>query len=124
MNVFFYIHINIHIILVNNEEGLIREVFTDIVKSGDIKDLYHNSKYPIKPDKVSKIQDFDTPENDGENYGQRVRGYFIAPYDGDYIFFSSCDQMCEVYFSMDDKPDHISKIISQVQFSNHNEFDK
>lgn len=61
--------------------------------------------------------------NVGDHYGQRVRGYFHPPADGDYKFFSSCDDMCEVYLSMDDKASHISKIISQVQPSKHDEFD-
>ena len=41
--------------LVNNPEGLIREVFTDIqhISSGDIRSLYHSNKYPNKPDKVN-----------------------------------------------------------------------
>ena len=110
----------------NNPEGLIREVYTDIehVSSGDIRSLYHNNKYPDKPDKVSILQDFDSPEDVGDYYGQRVRGYFFAPQDGEYKFFTSCDAMCELYFSVDDKPSHVSKIVAQVQPSKHDQFEK
>ena len=112
--------------LVDNPQGLIREVYTDIdhIISGDIRSLYHNNKYPSKPDKQSVIKDFDVPENVGDNYGQRVRGYFVPSESGDYRFFTSCDDMCDLYLSMDDKASHVSKIISQVQLTKYDEFDR
>lgn len=103
-----------------------REVFTDIdhIISGDIRSLYHSNKYPSQPDKTSIVQDFDAPEDVGDNYGQRIRGYFVAPDDGEHRFFTSCDEMCELYLSVDDNPSHVSKIISQVQPSKHDEFNR
>ena len=86
--------------------------------------LYKSPKYPSDPDKVDIIQDFDAPLNDGENYGQKVKGFFVAPVSGDYTFFSSCDDICELYFSMDTKPEHVSKIISQTRPTKHDEFEK
>ena len=114
------------IVLVTSTPGLIREVYTDIknIESGEMRSLYRNRKYPSNPDEVSLVQNFDAPQNIGDNYGQRIRGYFLAPDDGEYKFFSSCDQMCELYLSMDDQPEHVGKIINQLQPSKHNEFDK
>lgn len=109
---------------VNNTPGLIREVYKEIRSSGQMRSLYHDKKYPFKPDEISLITNFDVPQNIDDNYGQRVRGYFVAPENGEYKFYSSCDDMCELYLSMDSQSNHVSKILSQGKASKHDEFNK
>lgn len=47
-------------------------------------DLTSNANFPNNPTSVEVIDNFDSPFNVGDNYGSRVRGYFVAPETGDY----------------------------------------
>ena len=47
-------------------------------------DLTSNPNFPNNPSSVEVIDNFDAPYNVEDNYGSRVRGYFIAPETGDY----------------------------------------
>lgn len=48
----------------------------------------------------------------------------MAPSDGEFTFFSACDDSCDVYMSPDEGKDHIRRIISQRRWSGHNQWDK
>ena len=106
--------------------GLLREVYYDVAPaaSGEIRALYETTKYPSNPDLIDIIQEFDTPINFADNYGQRIRGYFKAPETGLYQFYSSCDEICDVFLSVDDEPAHKGRLISQVQASRRGIFDE
>ena len=86
--------------------------------------LYRSYKFPNQPNSKGILNNFDAPTQVGYQYGQLLWGWFIAPQDGEYIFFSACDDACDIYMSPDEGKDHIRKIISQNQWSLHNEFDK
>ena len=106
--------------------GLLREVYYDVTPTtrGEIRALYETSKYPNNPDLIDIIQDFDTPVNFADDYGQRIRGYFKAPETGLYQFFSSCDEMCDLFLSVDEEPRHKGRLISQVQASKRGSFNE
>ena len=106
--------------------GLLREVYYDVTPTarGEIKPLYETSKYPNNPDFIDIIEDFDTPVNFADNYGQRIRGYFRAPQTGLYQFFSSCDELCDLFVSVDEEPRHKGRLISQIQASRRGIFDE
>lgn len=101
-------------------------MYFDVAPSsnGEIRALYETAKYPNSPDLIDIIQDFDTPVNYADNYGQRVRGYFQPPQTGQYQFYSSCDEVCDVYMSVDQNPAHKGRLISQVQASKRGVFDE
>jgi uncharacterized protein (DUF1800 family) len=40
----------------------------------------------------------------GDNYGERIRGYLIAPYTGNYYFWIAANSTAELWISNDDSP--------------------
>ena len=86
--------------------------------------LYRDHRFPNEPSSKEIIQQFDAPTRVGYQYGQLMWGWFIAPMDGEYTFFSSCDDECDVYLSPDQGKDRIKKILSQTTWSPHNVWDK
>ena len=103
--------------------GVVREIWTGI-RGDSIQNLLADVRFPHKPSKVYSLQTFDTPVNDGENFAQRLKGYFVAPKTGEYKFYSSCDDECEVFLGLDGKEGENNRIISQRRSSMHNEFDR
>jgi PA14 domain len=67
---------------------------------------YLVSDIPVKrrPDIVSSLTSFDAPVNNGDNYGQRVRGFLTAPRSGEYRFWISGDDAAELSLSTDSSP--------------------
>ena len=86
--------------------------------------LYRSHKFPNEPDSKEILDRFDAPTHVGYLYGMLVWGWFIAPLDGEYIFYTACDDACDLYMSPDEGKDHIRKIISQNRWSLHNQWDK
>lgn len=66
-----------------------------------ITELALNKDYPNNPTEVGIIPSFNAPENDGDDYGSRISGYFVAPYTGDYSFTLTGDDEAELFFSDD-----------------------
>ena len=51
-----------------------------------VADLTSNPNFPNNPSSVEVLDNFDAPYNVEDNYGSRVRGYFIAPESGDFRY--------------------------------------
>ncbi|XP_065648500.1 uncharacterized protein LOC100201507 isoform X9 [Hydra vulgaris] len=104
---------------------IFEKVYRDkLFKGTSIDALYNSDQYPDQPDKVFSLPLMDTGKKTGNNVGQMIWGWLKVPIDGEYTFFSSCDDECDVYMSPDDSKDHIRKIISQRKFSKNNQWDK
>ncbi|KAL9987564.1 hypothetical protein ACROYT_G001896 [Oculina patagonica] len=82
------------------------------------------------------LQDFDAPNNVGEKYVQRLTSYLQVPESGNYTFYVSCDDFCELW-KQDIAEDGIEKedkkaegsvakqpIISTKRVTAHNEWDR
>ncbi len=94
------------------------------IRQRAIDALYRDHRFPNEPSAKEVLAQFDAPTGVGFQYGQLIWGWFIAPMDGEYTFFSSCDDECDVYLSPDQGKDKIRKIISQSTWSGHNIWDK
>ena len=104
--------------------GLLREVYTNNPSDRNINALMKNSKYPLKPDSYNIIDVVDTPRNIGEYYGQRLRGWFLAPETGNFTFYSSCDNYCRLYLSSNNNSQNKVLIVDQIYLSSHNQWNK
>ncbi|WP_071530918.1 PA14 domain-containing protein, partial [Pontibacter sp. BAB1700] len=51
------------------------------------------------PTSTSAISSFEAPTGQGNNYGQRIRGYVTAPASGQYTFWIAADDVAELYLS-------------------------
>uniref|UniRef100_A0A7M5UUZ4 PA14 domain-containing protein n=1 Tax=Clytia hemisphaerica TaxID=252671 RepID=A0A7M5UUZ4_9CNID len=104
--------------------GVIREIYKGLGwRSRDLYGLVTSSRYPEKPDARSVLPLMDAPQRVGQDFGQRLYGWFRAPESGYYIFFTSCTDSCELYLSADEQEMNKQKIISQMYPSAHNQFD-
>ena len=75
-----------------------REIWRS-VPGPSITDLALHQDYPNSPSAVEIVSDFDNPRNEGENYGARFSGYFVAPYTGNFSFSLMADDHAELFFS-------------------------
>ncbi len=61
---------------------------------------------------------FDTPEEEGDNYVDRVSTLFIPPTTGKYVFFLASDDDSDLFISTDATPANKKMIASQASWSN------
>ncbi len=80
--------------------------------------------YPDNPD-MSELRDsFDSEVDSRDNYGSRVRGYLYPPVDGDYEFWVSGDDNCQLWLSTNADPSSAIKICEVPGWSNQYEWAK
>ena len=102
---------------------LLREYWNGIL-GNDISALLINPNYPDSPDGSNAITAFQGPQNWGSNYGTRVRGYIIAPEDGQYIFNITGDDDTRFYLSLNADPAN-KQLVAQIDgWTNPTEFSK
>lgn len=94
-------------------DGLIRgklrwEVYEGI-PGVTLEELKTHPKYPGNPDFVGWLDEFETPEQWGDNYGARVTGFVIPPLGGEYVFSIASDDQGELYLSPDADP--VNKVL-------------
>ncbi len=92
--------------------GILRELW-DHVPGRDLVALRSDPRYPQRP--TERDEDWGFFCNDGypdwgENYGERLRGYFIAPTTGDYRFLLQGNDYAELWLSTDSNPAHKRQI--------------
>ncbi|QHT70451.1 T9SS type A sorting domain-containing protein [Rhodocytophaga rosea] len=62
------------------------------------------------PASSSQLTSFESASNQGDNYGERIRGYLCVPASGSYTFYIAGDDKCELWLSTDDDPSKKTKI--------------
>ena len=91
-----------------------------------VSDLTSHPDYPDNPHDGEMLNAFNSP-GDGnwiDNYGARVRGYVYPPADGDYTFWVTGDDFCELYLSTDDDPANAALIAEVPGWTSYLEWDK
>ena len=86
-----------------------REVWKEIDGSGTWH-LKNDAKFNQGPDVTELIEGISPPENAGDNYGQRLRGYLHAPQSGEYRFYIAGDDNCELWLGESDSKFSAAKI--------------
>ena len=77
-----------------------------------------------KPASSTTLTVFEAPGGQGNNYGQRVRGYVTAPVSGQYTFWIAADDVAELYLSTSEDPSKKVKIASASTWTNAREWTK
>jgi len=90
--------------------NILYEWWFDIGDGTAVSDLTGAVGYPSSPDEAEWRTSFEGPVNWRDNYGTRARGYVYPPASGDYSFWISGDDYCELWMSTDDDPANISMI--------------
>jgi hypothetical protein len=89
-----------------------------------VNNLINDPKYPDNPDMSELRESFDSEVDSRDNYGSRVRGYLYPPADGDYEFWVSGDDNCELWLSINADPSSAIKICEVPGWSNQYEWAK
>jgi hypothetical protein len=74
------------------------------------------------PTSKTELTLFESPKNQGDDYGQRVRGYVTAPASGQYTFWIASDDHSELYLSTTEDPAKKVKIASVTGYSGAREW--
>ena len=97
------------------EGVLYREVWEGI--PGDrVQQLTANKKFKEEPDSTEYISALDAPRNVGDNYGQRISGYLIAPLTGEYQFKLTTDDESVLFLATNSTSPGAKKEILRSSF--------
>jgi hypothetical protein len=94
------------------------------ISGTSVNNLINDPKYPDNPDMSELRESFDSEVDSRDNYGSRVRGYLYPPADGDYEFWVSGDDNCELWLSINADPSSAIKICEVPGWSNQYEWAK
>lgn len=82
--------------------GIQRDWWTGIGGSA-LSDLTNNPAFPGSPSGTEVLTGFfETPRDFADDYGSRVRGWFVAPMTGAFYFFIASDDASRLFLSTDD----------------------
>lgn len=93
--------------------GLSREYYSGI-PGNSVADLTGSPDFPDRPafrDVLTVA--FETGQNIGDNYGQRIRGFVRPPQSGEYVFWIASDDHSVLYLSPDEHPSG-KRVIARV----------
>lgn len=90
----------------------IRHEIWNGANAGKLVNLKNNPDFPDKPDFSGVLTVFEVGESTGDNYGTRISGFIIPPQTGEYLFFISGDDQCELFLSQDEDPANSRRIAS------------
>jgi lysozyme family protein len=96
-----------------------REVWTNITGKAV-------STIPVNtaPTSTGVLSSFEAPINQGDNYGQRIRGYLCVATSGSYVFYIASDDDAELYLSTDADPAKKTRIAYVSGWTNAREWTK
>lgn len=77
-----------------------------------------------RPDGVSALSQFESPQNAGTHYGARIRGFICPPESGEFYFWIASSDKSELWLSKDDDPSHKKRIAMVRSGTDNGEWDK
>jgi hypothetical protein len=83
--------------------GVIAESWTNL-PGVSVADLTNSPRFPGAPTSRALLTSLETISNRADNYGQRLRGYLVAPQDGVYQFWIAGDDRAELWLSPTESP--------------------
>jgi hypothetical protein len=92
---------NLVIYVTTTGGSITREVWTGL-PGGSVLDVPLHTT----PASTSTRATLEAPANDGDGYGERMRGYLTAPSTGLFTFFLTSDENAELWVSSSDEPAH------------------
>ena len=89
-----------------------------------VSDLTNSPKFSQAPDVTMELDILEAPQDVGDQYGCRIRGYICAPATGAYTFWVEGDDNVEFWLSTDDDPANKVKIAYHTGWTFPGEWDK
>jgi hypothetical protein len=76
------------------------------------------------PTSVGSVYSFQAPSSAGDNYGQRIRGYILAPTTGAYTFWNAGDDVAELWLGSSEEATTKQCIAYTTQLTGGTEWNK
>jgi hypothetical protein len=89
---------------------------------GALRTDLENPAYAGQPAFVNYLSAFETPGGQGNNYAERVSGYFIPPVTTNYVFFICSDDDSDLFLSTDATAANKHLIAQETAWSNSREW--
>jgi hypothetical protein len=89
--------------------GLLREVWTKVIGNKVEEFVQYVAEHP-EPNQTETIDRFEPPEDFGDQYGQRLRGYLHPPITGTYEFSIRANAEGWLYVSTDALPENKRRV--------------
>jgi aryl-phospho-beta-D-glucosidase BglC (GH1 family) len=96
----------------------------DGIAGESVSDLTSNANYPDHPSYTGRLTRLEGPANIAESYGTRIRGYLYPPATGNYTFWISGDDNCQLWLSTDGSPSNASLIASVPGWTDPRQWNK
>jgi hypothetical protein len=90
---------NLVIFLATTGGSATREVWNNLTGTGLNSVPFHTA-----PSATTTLTQLEAPDNAGDNFGERIRGYITAPSDGLYTFLIATDENAEFWVSASEEP--------------------
>jgi PKD repeat protein/glucose/arabinose dehydrogenase len=103
--------------------SILREYFANVA-GVSVADLINSPNYPGNPTSVTYPNSLQGPVNQANTYGARMRGYIIAPQNGNYVFTVAADDNAVVYLSPNSDPQFKQVICNVPGWTDPGQFDK
>ncbi|HTL17309.1 MAG TPA: LamG-like jellyroll fold domain-containing protein [Patescibacteria group bacterium] len=98
--------------------GLVRQDFY----SGATRANLEDPAFSTPPTFTTYLGSYETPQGQGNDYAERVSGYFIPPQTTNYVFFVCSDDDSDLFLSTDDTPLNKHLIATEASWSNSREW--
>jgi hypothetical protein len=105
-----------------DSQGLICEYWSGVWGEA-IVDLLGETYFPHHPTGITNIRTSETAQNWADNYGQRIRGYVIAPKTGKYRFWIAADEQAVLKLSIDEDPAKAQSIANVTSATSPKDWD-
>ena len=96
----------------------------DGIPGTTIVSLTGNANYPENPTSTALLTSLEIPNENGDYYGVRIRGYICVPTTGNYTFWIASDDYGDLYLSTDDNPANMSRIAYHTGWTNSRQWNK
>ena len=108
----------------SGERGkILRQVWKNI-RGHNLENLWNSEKFYQAPAAEELLDLVETPNKYGNNYGQRLRGYLVAPLSGEYRFWLSGDSCGALWLGTDDNKFSKRKLIHSKGWTKQRQWGK
>jgi hypothetical protein len=94
------------------------------ISGSSVADLTSNPDFPDYPFGIDQLTSLEGSTNWMDEYGSRIRGYLYPPTTGNYTFWISGNDNCELWLSTDGTPADAVMIASVPGWTNSREWNK
>jgi len=102
---------------VNLRPGRIAFARYDGIPGSTMASLTNHPSFPRSPSSLLTLTNAEMPIRTGDNYGGAIRGYFLPPVTGNYVFAVAGDDACELRISTGDRPEDARRVAFSSTFT-------